>query len=457
MSICNFRGLNKLMRQRERFILKADTYKGYANIPKEYGDPSWLAESRFGMFIHFGLYSTAARHEWFMTYEQIHPNDYRKYFERFNPDLLDAKKWARHAKEAGMKYVVFTTKHHDGFALWDSKLTEFKVTNTPVKRDLLGEIVDAFRAEGLKIGLYHSLIDWTHPEFPVDGIHPQRADEAFKKEAENRDMEKYVEFLHGQVRELLTDYGKIDYMWFDFSYPNQNWDWAKGKGAAEWKSEELEEMILTLQPHIILNDRIDLQRGVTTPEQYQPDQPIEKDGLPVLWEACQTMNGSWGYHRDNLDWKSVDMLLKMLIDTVSKGGNLLLNIGPNGRGEFDARSIERLESIGEWMRLHSKSIYEASYSEFDAPKDCRYTQKGNRLYLHILSWPFKHIHLKGLAGKVKYAQLLNDGSEVGIKELDLKAELSHMDAEMDEGSVVLELPVQKPNCLVPVVELFLEE
>ena len=438
--------------------MKASTKNaGYANIPSEYGSPDWLVQDRFGMFIHFGIYSSAARHEWIMTLEKIHPDKYRKYFEHFEPDLLNATEWARYAKKAGMKYVVITTKHHDGFALWDSHLTDYKVTNTPFKKDLLGEVVDAFRKEGLKVGLYHSVIDWYHPEFTIDGLHPQSSDEAFKEQAVNRDMDKYVTFLHGQVRELLTEYGKIDYMWFDFSYSSRDWGWSKGKGAADWKSKELEEMILELQPHIILNDRLDLNHGVTTPEQYQPNGPIEKDGVPVLWEACQTMNGTWGYHRDNLDWKSTDMLLKMLIDTVSKSGNLLLNIGPNGRGEFDYRSIDRLEGIGEWMRLHSRSIYGATHSEFEAPVDCRYTRNGNRLYLHIFSWPFKHIHLNGLAGKVKYAQLLNDASEILFKEFNPNAEMSHMDTKIDASAIVLELPVTKPNVSIPVIELFLDE
>ncbi|MBD1383077.1 alpha-L-fucosidase [Metabacillus arenae] len=431
--------------------------KKYANWPAQYGDPEWFLHDRFGLFIHFGLYSPAARHEWFMTHEKIHPDGYRKYFEHFEPDLLNAKEWARTAKQAGMKYFVITTKHHEGFALWDTRLSDYKVSNTSIKRDLLREIIDAFRGEGLKVGLYHSLIDWYHPEFTLDGLHPQRNDEDFKEENINRNMNKYLDLLHGQVRELLTDYGKIDYIWFDFSYPHRDWGWSKGKGANDWQSEKLEKMVLDLQPDILINDRLDLNRGVTTPEQYQPNEPVEKDGLPVIWEACQTMNGTWGYHRDNLDWKSTGMLLKMLIDTVSKNGNLLMNVGPNGRGEFDSRSILRLQGIGEWMRLHSRSIYGAKHSEYKAPIDCRYTQNGNRLYLHIFSWPFRHIHLEGLDGKVKYAQLLNDASEVHFREFDPEEVITSTETKIDIHSVVLDLPVQKPDVLVPVVELFIKE
>ncbi|MBO0993257.1 alpha-L-fucosidase [Bacillus sp. SD088] len=427
------------------------------NWPAYYGNPDWFIHDRFGLFIHWGLYSRAARHEWVMNREKIHPDVYRKYFEFFDPDLYDPQKWARVAKNAGIKYLVITTKHHEGFALWDSKLTNYKVTNTPAKRDLLLEMVNAFREEGLKVGFYHSLIDWHHPEFPIDGLHPQRDDEDFKREATNRKMDNYVEYLHGQVRELLTNYGKIDYLWFDFSYPNRNWDWSTGKGADDWKSEALEKMIFELQPDIILNDRLDLGRGVRTPEQYQPSSALIEDGKPVIWEACQTLNGSWGYDRDNLDWKSPEMLVKMLIDSVSKGGNLLLNVGPNGRGEFEQRSIDTLNEIGDWMRVNARSIYGANASEFTAPVDCRYTQKGNRLYLHIFSWPFKHIHIEGLAGKIAYAQFLHDASEIHYKEHDPNEVHSHISTRVTSGSVTLEVPVQKPNISVPVIEIFLKD
>ncbi|MCM3712973.1 alpha-L-fucosidase [Alkalihalobacillus oceani] len=422
--------------------------------PDHYGNPDWFLHDRFGLFIHWGLYSLAARHEWVMNREQIHPDHYNKYFKHFEPDLYDPAKWAKVAKEAGMKYVVVTTKHHEGFALWDSNYTEYKATNTPIRKDLLAPLVEAFRKEGLKIGFYHSLIDWYHPEFPVDCIHPQREDEAFKLAASGRDMAKYREFLHGQVRELLTNYGKIDYLWFDFSYEDRGFN---GKGAKDWQSEELEKMIFELQPDILLNDRLDLGRGVTTPEQYQPKSNVQKNGKPLIWEACQTLNGSWGYDRDNLNWKSSELLITMLIDTVSKGGNLLLNIGPNGRGELDEKSLTRLQEIGEWMRLHSRSIYGATESQYKAPLDCRFTQRGNRLYLHVLHWPFRTIHLTGLAGKISYAQFLHDASEVFFHEYEKPDVFQHTAFKMEPGEVVIELPTTKPNVVIPVIELYLKD
>ncbi len=427
----------------------------YYGWPDKYGNPDWLVNARFGLFIHWGLYAAAARHEWVMNREKINSEKYRKYFEHFDPDLYDPTVWADAAKDAGMKYFVITTKHHEGFSLWDSQLTDYKATNTPAGRDLLRPMLDAFRSRGLKVGMYHSLIDWHHPDFPIDGLHPMRDDEAFREQEKDRKMERYVEYLHGQVRELLTNYGKIDYLWFDFSYSKMDWGWSKGKGALDWQSEALERLVLELQPDILLNDRLELGRGVVTPEQYQPRQAITQGGQPVIWEACQTLNGSWGYDRDNHDYKSVEMLVKMLIDSVSKGGNLLLNVGPTGRGEFDERALSSLQGIGKWMRQHSRSIYGAGSSEFDAPVDCRYTQRGDRLYLHIYSWPYRHIHLSGLAGRISYAQLLHDASEVKYVEHTGRQSESPIDVAETDGTVTLELPVQQPNVVVPVVELFL--
>ena len=401
----------------------------------------WFVHDRFGMFIHWGLYALAARHEWVKNRERIPDAVYQKYFEHFDPDLYNPREWARAAKNAGMKYFVITTKHHEGFCLWDSKLTDYKATNTPARRDLLRPMVEAFREEGLKVGFYHSLIDWHHPEFPIDGIHPQRDDKEFREKEKNRDIRKYAEYLHGQTRELLTEYGKIDIIWFDFSYSG-NPDGGKGKD--DWQSEKLLNMVRELMPGIIVNDRLEIGGDIKTPEQVQPREALTVDGKPVVWEACQTLNGSWGYDRDNLDWKSVDMLVQMLIDTVSKGGNLLLNVGPTGRGNFDPKALDRLAGIGEWMQLHGRSIYGATQSEFQAPRDCRLTQKGDRLYLHIFAWPFKHLHMDGMAGKVKYAQLLNDASEIRMNE------------NTDNGILTLNLPIQKPNVVVPVIELFLK-
>ncbi|WP_343319208.1 alpha-L-fucosidase [Arthrobacter sp. TMP15] len=419
----------------------------------------WFTEARLGMFVHWGLYALPARHEWVMSFEQTSVADYVKYFERFDPDLYDPREWARQAKAAGMEYVVLTTKHHEGFCLWDSALTDYKATNTPAGRDLLVPYVEALREAGLKVGFYHSLIDWHHPDFTIDDIHPLRDAPNVDELNASRDMSTYRDYLHGQVRELLTNYGTIDYLFFDFSYPVG--PLAKrypGKGRDDWDSAKLLSMIRELQPGVIVNDRLDIPGDFVTPEQYQPTGTMNSGGKDVPWEACQTLNGSWGYDRDNMHYKSVEMLVRMLIDGVSKDGNLLLNVGPTGRGEIDPRGSASLAGIGEWMRTHERSIRGARSSTFVPPTDCRYTRRGNRLYLHLFAWPLGAVHLPGLAGKVSYAQLLNDASEITMETIDPEQLASNTrPGGQPASTLTLKLPVQRPNVTVPVIELFLKD
>lgn len=415
-------------------------------------------EQRFGLFIHWGLYALPARHEWVKNREKLTDEQYQTYLEHFEPDLFDPSVWAAAARGAGMQYMVLTTKHHDGFCLWDSALTDYSVAATPWGKDLVGPIAEAFRAEGLGVGLYHSLLDWHHPDFPLDGLHPA-FDPSAPDPSGGRDVAGYTRYLHGQVEELLTRYAPVDTMWFDFSYSNRLAEDGSplvgAKGSAEWQSERLVELVRRLSPGTLLNDRLEVPGDFVTPEQYQPVGPVTVDGRPVVWEACQTLNGSWGYDRDNLDWKPADLLVRLLVDTVSKNGNLLLNVGPNGRGEFEPRALATLEEIGRWMRLHERSIHGAGPSELTPPPDCRYTQRGDRLYLHVFGWPFRHLHLPGLAGKVRYAQLLHDASEVKrLPGQDGSANKHGLTVPPD--ALTLELPVQRPDVAVPVVELFLD-
>jgi len=418
------------------------------------GDTSWFVHDRFGMFIHWGIYASAARHEWVKSREEIDDANYARYFDHFDPDLYNPKEWARIAKEAGMKYAVITTKHHDGFCLWDSRLTDYKAPNTPAGRDLLRPWVEAYREAGLKIGFYHSLIDWHHPEFPIDVYHPLRNRPDAAELNKSRDIRKYAEYLHGQTRELLTQFGKIDIIWFDFSYPNREYKGLPGKGHDDWQSEKLLRMVRELQPHIIVDNRLDLpaeNADIHTPEQFQPRGWVHVNGKPVVWETCQTFSGSWGYYRDEYTWKSPEQLVQMLVNSVSCGGNLLMNVGPTARGTFDDRALEALSVYREWMRVNARSIYGCSQSEFVAPPDCRLTQNGKRLYLHIFAWPFRHIHLDGLAGRVEYAQFLHDASEIRF---GASADAEHRGLASD--TLTLEIPVRKPDVVVPVVELFLK-
>ena len=422
------------------------------------GDTSWFVKDRFGMFIHWGTYALAARHEWVKQIEQIPDDVYDKYFKHFDPDLYDPEVWAKAASDAGMKYFIITTKHHEGFCLWDTKQTDYKATNTPYGKDLLRPMVDAYRAQDMRVGFYHSLIDWHHPDYVIDNLHSMRNHPDRVKLNEGRDQKKYAEYLRACMRELLTEFGKVDILWLDFSYTNKENDPTIGKGRFDWESEKLYQLVRELQPNIVINDRLDIDSGwdIKTPEQVQPREWVKFNGQPVTWEACQTFSGSWGYFRDEFTWKSVDMLIQMMIDTVSKGGNLLLNVGPTGRGELDERALDRLKGMGEWMKRHNRSIYGCTQSpeEFKAPQDCRltYNPDTNRMYVHLFTWPFGHLYLDGFAGKVEYAQLLNDASEI---KMEGPAHWQQTLA-IREDTLILQLPIVKPNVTVPVIELFMK-
>lgn len=422
----------------------------------------WFTEARFGLYIHWGLYALGARHEWMRSREFLSNEAYHKYFKHFDPDLYDPTVWAKLAKDAGMNYMVVTAKHHEGFCLWDSKLTDYKSTNTPYGKDVLRPMLEAFRAEGIRTGLYYSLLDWHHPDYTVDVKHPMRYDKDYVELDKQRNWQNYVDYMHGQTRELLTEYGDIDVLFLDFSISAE--EGFKGKGKDEWKSERFVNMVRSLQPNILINDRLGVPGDITTPEQYQPREWIKLDGKPVLWEACHTFSGSWGYYRDEESWKSSDQVLRMLIDTVSKGGNFLLNVGPNGRGELDERAVMRLQDIGAWMRTHSRSIHGCTQAPSHlpaCPEDCRFTYnpKTNCLYLHVFAWPFKQIHLPQFSGLVEYAQLLGDASEIRMVEGEKK--LTMEAGAFDEGRpadmLTLQLPVKKPNTAIPVIELFLKD
>jgi len=427
------------------------------------GDTEWFRKDRFGMFIHWGLYAMPARNEWIKHIECITDEKYDKYFKYFNPDLYDPKDWARQAKAAGMKYAVLTTKHHEGFCMFDTKYTDYKCTNTQAGRDLVREYVDAFRAEGIKVGFYYSLIDWHHPDFTIDAIHPRRYDKDAEQQNEGRDMKRYAEYMRNQVTELLTNYGKIDILWFDFSYPNADPNypaWMKGKGKDDWESEKLIALARELQPGIIIDNRSDLEQDLWTPEQYQMLEWVRhaESGELVTWEACQTFSGSWGYFRDETSWKSPKMLIEMLVNTVCIGGNLLMNVGPTARGYFDHRAEKALKVYADWMRVNSRSIYNCTMAEpeFKAPRGTRLTQSedGKRLYIHLIEYPYAFLEFEGLGDKIDYAQFLHDGSEI-LYTIDEVAHFSE-GRTSKKGLVAFKIPQQIPDMIVPVIEVFLK-
>lgn len=386
---------------------------------------AWYLDARFGMFIHWGLYALPARGEWVRSQERIKKEDYMRYFEEFDPMDYDPRKWARAAKEAGMQYAVLTTKHHDGFCLFDSKLTDFKATNTRCRRDLVGEFVEAMRAEGLKVGFYYSLLDWYHEDYPHYGDlhHPMREDPAYGNE--NRDFDRYLSYMHGQVRELCTNYGKIDIMWFDFSYDDLR--------AEAWRGQELVTMVRRLQPGIILNNRLEVSGeggfgsmwtgnpepchgDFASPEQIIPAEGIQdQNGVDMAWEACVTMNNNWGYCGHDWHFKPAGMLIKKLVECVSKGGNLLLNVGPDARGNFPPQSAQILKEIGVWMGKNGGSIYGCGKAGLPKPDFGRITRKGNRLYYHLFENTVGPLPLIGLErDAVARIRWLVSGAEIPL-------------------------------------------
>ncbi len=384
----------------------------------------WFQEARLGLFLHWGLYSVPARGEWVRSQEEMSIEDYQPYFEEFNPSDFHPALWAERAKAAGMKYAVLTAKHHDGFCLFDSALTDYKSTGTPCGRDLVREYTDAFRAAGLKVGLYYSLLDWHHPDYPKygDRNHPMRNHPSYKNE--KIDFSRYLSYMHGQIRELCTNYGKIDIFWFDFSYDDMSGE--------KWKASELVRMIRKYQPQAIIDNRLEasgegfgsLVSG--TPSEYAgdfvspeilipPQGILDAAGKPVPWEACITMNNHWGYCKEDHYYKSSKTLIRKLVECVSKGGNLIINVGPDAMGRMPEESVKAMAEMGAWMQKNGESIYGCGPSDIKKPEYGRITRKGNTLYFHVLENQPLYLPLIGIRrDTIKSIRYLADGSEVKL-------------------------------------------
>ena len=385
----------------------------------------WFRKERFGMFIHWGLYAIPALGEWVMSEKRMTVEEYEKYFEQFDPTDYNPREWARLAKKAGMKYAVLTAKHHDGFCLFDSALTDYKATNTKAGRDLVREFLDAFRAEGLKVGLYFTLIDWHHPDYPKynDMHHPMRGNEAYKDE--NINFDRYLEYMHGQVEELVTNYGKLDILWFDFSYDNMCED--------TWKAEELIRMVRKHQPDVIIDNRLEgsgekngsivtdhpniYSGDFASPEMIIPPGGMKDlNGKPIPWELCATMNNHWGYCYYDHTYKTSQTIIRKLVECVSKGGNFILNVGPDAKGKFPKESSAILAEIGRWMDKNHDSIYGCVPAEnIPKPDYGRITRNGNKYYVHIYENTLGPLPLLGFdKDKIVKVRALDDGHEVPI-------------------------------------------
>ena len=347
----------------------------------------WWHDARFGMFIHWGLYSVMERHEWVMENEGIPVAEYEQLAKRFNPKPHAAREWAKLAKRAGQKYMVMTTKHHEGFCLWNTKLTNYCAAKQAAGRDLVAEYVEAARAEGLRVGFYYSLMDWHHPDGAICAT-----DEAARR--------RFVDYTHGLVRELCTNYGKLDVLWYDVSWP------LKADG---WESAKMNAMVRELQPEIILNNRSGLPEDFTTPEQR-----IQASETP--WEACMTMNDSWGYHRADDNWKTPRTIVRNLITCARDGGNYLLNIGPKPDGSIPDDSVRILSAVGRWMDKNGTAIYTADRCKATRSNYASFTRKGNTLYMHVHYWPGETVTMAGLQTKVVSAKLLASGKPVRFEQ-----------------------------------------
>ena len=385
-------------------ILSASTMSGQNTYEARQKRTEWFREARFGMFIHWGIYAVPARGEWVKNREKISTENYQQYFDAFDPVDYNPKEWARLAKKAGMKYAVITAKHHDGFCLFDSKYTDYKATRTPAGRDLIRQFVDAFRAEGLRIGFYYSLLDWYQPDF----------------ESKDGKFDNYIDYMHKQVEELVTNYGKIDILWFDYS-------WGEYRGE-KWKASKLIEMVKKHQPDVIIDNRLGGNMMADAPEVYAgdfggPEQITppaiitDHAGRPVPWELCLTLNNSWGYNKTDFNYKTAHNLIYTLINCVSKNGNLLLNVGPDARGRIPGKSIEILEEVGRWMSANHEAIYGCGPAGLEKPEWGWYTQKGNVVYAHVTNFNIGQICLRGMDGKIQSAVLLDDGSEIRLGEI----------------------------------------
>ncbi len=360
-------------------------------------DSAWFQEARYGMFIHWGAYSSAARGEWVANRERISLSDYTALcVDRFQAENYDPAAWAALAVEAGMRYAVLTARHHDGFALWPTEVGDFHAGRLGPKRDLVGPFIESFRRAGLKVGLYYSPANWFHPDYPGayyrdwPGCSDWSSDEA---------RVRFIAYYRAQLVELMTRYGKIDYLWYDGCIPGNI------------QSREVNEEVLRLQPDILINERNGEPSHVKISEQA-----VKPSGPGVAWEACMTLNDNWGYHAGDTNWKSSRQVVQMLTETASRAGNLLLNVGPRANGSIPSASEKILREVGKWLRANGEAIYGSARSPFTWSNWGRVTTKGNRVYLHIWNSTGPTLCFAELRNRVRSARFLAGGESIAFEQ-----------------------------------------
>ncbi|OHB67946.1 MAG: hypothetical protein A2Y76_01110 [Planctomycetes bacterium RBG_13_60_9] len=399
----------------------------------------WFRQDKFGMFIHWGIYSVPAGEwtdrkdhaEWIMLTGNIPSAEYEKFAPQFNPVKFNAQEWVQLAQDAGMKYLVITSKHHDGFCMYDSKLTDYDIMQaTPFGRDPMKELASACSLAGLKFCFYYSVVDWHHPQFPAK--YSQRGFHGDPNP--NADLDKYVAYMKDQVRELLSGYGPIGILWFDGGGS------FRGQPMAELvHAQEIIDMIHQVQPRCLVNNRLGLPADYGTPEQRIPGQ-ASKD----LFEVCMTLNRHWGYNKNDQDWKSPETIIRNLADIAGKGGNYLLNVGPTAEGTIPEGSVRTLREVGKWMKVNGESIYGTTASPFAKTPWGRCTAKPGKLYLHVFDWPADgRLSVPGLRNKVARAYLLADSDHPCT-------------ATQSDAQVTIAMPQEAPDKIDTVVVLQIE-
>jgi|GEM_PF-106498 len=405
---------------------------------------AWFREAKFGMFIHWGVYSVIGQGEWVMRRAKIKAADYEKFATKFMPTAFDAAQWVRLAKDAGQKYIVMTSKHHDGFAMYDSKVSNYDIVDaTPYRKDPIKDLAQECQNQGMRFGLYHSILDWHHPDYvPV----PKWDEEARKNH--KPELDRYYKYLRSQVREICTNYGPLACIWWD-----GGWDLTSSED--KQKLSTINTMARALQPDILINNRANVPEDFDTPEQYIPPTGLSNaDGTPKLWESCITLttgHGSfaphawWGYDKHETQFKTPEYCIRMLIEVVSKGGNLLLNVGPTPEGTIRPEEVAVLEAMGDWLKVNGEAIYGTTASPFKVlPFLGKATVKGNTLYLHVFNWPKdEQLVVPGLTNKVRSARLLADPGHL-------------LDVTRSQSDVIVALPDKAPDPVASVVAVELD-
>ena len=414
----------------------------------------WWRDARFGMFIHWGVYSVPAGTykgkqisgigEWIMENANIPIAEYEKFAKQFNPVKFNAEQWVQIAKNAGMKYIVITSKHHDGFGLWDSKVSDYDIMDAaPFKRDILKELSVACKKHGVRLCFYHSIMDWHHPDAQAP-FYPNYND----GKRTNPNFSRYVKtYMKPQLKELIANYGPLGVLWFDGEWIK---DWTEPQG------RDLYNYIRSLQPDILVNNRVGKGRkgmqGLTKEGYFAgdfgtPEQEIPPTGLSgVDWETCMTMNDTWGFKSYDDNWKSKEDLIRKLVDIASKGGNFLLNVGPTSEGLIPQASVERLAAMGEWMEKNSESIYGTTASPFEKLAWGRCTAKPGKLYLHVFDWPEN--------GELEVPMPRSDVQNAYLFARKDRAEL--LLGSDDNGNLVVTVPRRVPDKIDTVVMLEME-